>query len=47
MNQDHRPGQRANPHLPDPNHDTVFLYVPAASVGAIIGELMRTKLGSG
>jgi len=30
--------RQTNPHPPDPNYDTVFLYVPAASVGAIIGK---------
>jgi len=29
---------QSNPYPPDPNYDTVFLYVPAASVGAIIGK---------
>ena len=38
MNQENHQGQRTNPYVPDPNYDTVFLYVPAASVGAIIGE---------
>jgi len=29
---------QSNPYPSDPNYDTVFLYVPAASVGAIIGK---------
>ena len=41
MHQENDHGHQASACYADPNYETVFLYVPASSVGAIIGQFEK------